>query len=67
MIEITPREAYFGTRKLITIPQGFKKRNLIVTIPPGVHEGTRLRLRGLGQKGNDRNQGDLFLEVRTKG
>jgi membrane associated rhomboid family serine protease len=67
MIEITPREAYFGTRKLITIPQGFKKRNLIVTIPPGIHEGTRLRLRGLGQKGNDRNQGDLFLEVRTKG
>ena len=67
VIEITPREAYYGTRKLITIPQGFKKRNLIVTIPPRVRQGTRLRLKGLGQKSNDRNQGDLFLEVRVTG
>jgi membrane associated rhomboid family serine protease len=67
VIEITPREAYHGTRKLVTIPQGSKKRNLVVTIPPGVREGTRLRLKGLGQKGNDRNQRDLFLEVRVTG
>jgi len=67
MIEITPREAHYGTRKLITVPQGFRKRNLIVTIPPEVREGTRLRLKGLGKKDSEGNQGDLFLEVRTKG
>jgi hypothetical protein len=66
-IEITSREAFYGTRKLIAIPQGFKKRNLAVTIPPGVREGTRLRLKGLGQKDNDGNRGDLFLEVRITG
>jgi hypothetical protein len=66
-IEITPREAYYGTRKLIAVPQGFKKRNLVITIPPGVREGTRLRLKGLGQKDNDGDRGDLFFEVRITG
>lgn len=35
----------------------------MVTIPPGVEEGTRLRLKGLGKKDIDGNRGDLFLEV----
>ena len=35
----------------------------MVTIPPGVEEGTRLRLRGLGKKGKGKEQGDLFLDV----
>jgi len=62
-ITVTPREAAYGARKLVTIPQGLKKRNLFVTIPPGVQEGTRLRLKGLGQRDREGNQGDLFLEV----
>ncbi len=36
------------TRKLISIPHGLRKRTLMVTIPPGVEEGTRMRLKGLG-------------------
>ena len=64
-IFITPKEAYQGARKLIAIPQGIKKRNMIVTIPPGVHDGTRLRLRGLGRMDRDGNRGDLYLEVRV--
>jgi len=63
-VTLTRREADHGARKLISIPQGLKKRSLLVTIPPGVHEGTRLRLKGLGQVDRDGNQGDLFLEVR---
>jgi len=64
-IFITPKEAYQGARKLIAIPQGIKKRNMFVTIPPGVHDGTRLRLRGLGRMDRDGNRGDLYLEVRV--
>lgn len=64
VIKITPREARYGARKLISIPQGIRKRTLMVTIPPGVEEGTRLRLRGLGQKDSEGNRGDLFLEIR---
>jgi membrane associated rhomboid family serine protease len=63
-VTLTRKEASHGTRKLITIPQGLKKRSLLVTIPPGVHEGTRLRLKGLGQRDTEGNRGDLFLEVR---
>jgi hypothetical protein len=63
VIRVTPREAHDGTRKLISIPQGSKKRTLLVTIPPGVQEGTRLRLKGLGQKNAGGNRADLFLEV----
>lgn len=64
VIRITPREARHGARKLISIPQGLRKRTLIVTIPPGVEEGTRLRLKGLGRKDAEGNRGDLFLEIR---
>ena len=35
----------------------------MVTIPPGAEEGTRLRLRGLGNQSKDGDRGDLFLDV----
>lgn len=63
IIKITGKEARFGTRKVISIPQGIRKRTLMVTIPPGVEEGTRLRLKGLGKQGKDGERGDLFLDV----
>lgn len=64
-IRITPKEAHSGTRKLVSIPQGFRKRTILVTVPPGVQEGTRLRLKGLGQLGPDGDQGDLYLEIKV--
>jgi membrane associated rhomboid family serine protease len=64
VLAVTRREASYGTRKLVTVPQGLKRRSLFVTVPPGVHDGTRLRLKGLGQADGTGNQGDLFLEVR---
>jgi hypothetical protein len=63
IINITAREARLGTRKMISIPHGIKKRTLMVTIPPGVEEGTHLRLKGLGKPGKDGERGDLFLDV----
>ncbi len=65
IIKITPKEAADGTKKLISIPYGLRKKNFIVTVPPGVKEGTRLRLKGLGEKDRDGNRGDLFLDVRV--
>jgi len=63
VIKITPKEARLGARKMISVPQGLRKRTLMVKIPPEVEKGTRLRLRGLGQKDSEGNRGDLFLEV----
>lgn len=63
-IFLTPREAYYGTRKLVSIPHGLRKRTLLVTVPPGVKEGTMLRLKGLGRMDLNGDRGDLFLRVR---
>jgi membrane associated rhomboid family serine protease len=64
-ITITAREARSGARKMVSLPQGFRRRTIIVTIPPGVEEGTRLRLKGLGKADPDGNRGDLYLRVRV--
>lgn len=61
-ISITPREAEHGTRKLVNIPWGFHSRILRVVVPPGVQEGTTLRLAGLG-KPSGIARGDLLLKV----
>ena len=62
-IVITPREAQLGTRKVVNIPWGFQKRLFYVTVPPGVNEGTKLRLAGMGKRIDDRNRGDLYLRI----
>ena len=62
-ISITKREALFGARKLVNIPEGFKKRMFLVNIPPGTSEGSRLRLSGLGRKLNGERRGDFYLKV----
>ena len=44
-----------------------KKRVLTVNIPPGVDNGTQLRMRGEGEPGGAKNQsGDLFVEIHLK-
>jgi curved DNA-binding protein CbpA len=62
-IDITSFEALVGTQKLINIPKGFQKRIVKVIVPPGVKEGSKLRLKGLGKTGSDGQRGDLYLKV----
>ncbi|MBN1932589.1 MAG: rhomboid family intramembrane serine protease [Desulfobacterales bacterium] len=62
-IHITPYEAHEGSQKLVNIPWGFYKRPFRVVIPPGIKEGTILRLRGLGRQTGGGRSGDLFLKV----
>jgi len=62
-ISISPREAELGTRKLVNIPRGFRKRPFRITVPPGVRDGTVLRLAGLGRKIDEGQRGDLLLKV----
>jgi hypothetical protein len=66
-ISLTPREAELGTRKLVNIPWGFQSRIFRVTVPPGVHEGTILRLPGMGKRISDRERGDLLLTIQVQG
>ena len=66
-IHISPFEALVGTRKLVNIPWGFHKRLIRVTVPPGIQEGSKLRLKGLGKIMPDGGRGDLFLKVVVNG
>jgi DnaJ-class molecular chaperone len=48
---------------LVNIPWGFKKQIIKVIVPPGVKEGSKLRLKGLGKTTSDGQRGDLYLKV----
>ena len=65
-ISITKREALFGARKLVNIPEGFKKRTFFLTIPAGISEGTTLRLKGMGRQMAEGLRGDLYLKVQIR-
>ncbi|MFH1156585.1 MAG: rhomboid family intramembrane serine protease [Pseudomonadota bacterium] len=65
-IEISTLESLVGTQKLVNIPWGFYKRLYRVKVPPGVKQGTRLRLAGLGRLRPDSSRGDLYLQVDIK-
>jgi membrane associated rhomboid family serine protease len=62
-LSISPYEALVGTRKMVTIPQGFQRRVFRVNVPPGMEAGKVLRLRGMGRSTATGERGDLLLKV----
>jgi hypothetical protein len=65
-ILITPREALLGTRKLVNVPWGIRRRLFRVTVPPGVTDRTVLRLKGMGYEMFNGLRGDIYLTVVVK-
>lgn len=65
-IHLTPKEAFLGTRKLVNIPWGFQKRLFRVHVPPGIRDGSTLRLPGMGRQEGPGRRGDLYLKVRVR-
>jgi hypothetical protein len=65
-LDISETEALKGTRKLVNIPWGFKKRLFNVMIKPGIHAGTILRLKKMGKQMPDGQRGDLLLKVKIR-
>jgi curved DNA-binding protein len=66
-VEVSLEEAYQGTQRTITISGPDGPRTIDVTIPAGVVDGQRIRLRGQGGRGTGgADAGDLYLVVRIK-
>jgi curved DNA-binding protein len=63
-IYLSREEAEVGVDKKIKYKRGKEKKKLIVKVPPGVTQGTKVRLRGMGLKG--RTPGDLFVTVKIR-
>ncbi len=63
-LELTLEEAYRGGKKNISVGDGMSSRVLTVNIPPGVSEGSKIRLAGQGSPSPSGQKGDLYLRVR---
>ena len=69
-IEVSLAEVLIGGHRVFTIhvpsrDGSIRQRRIDVKIPPGVHDGKRLRIAGEGSVRSDGSRGDLFLRVRT--
>ena len=65
VLEITLREAAEGTTRKLTLDEGNgRQRTLNVRIPPGVAEGSKVRLAGKGASVPGGEPGDLYLRIR---
>jgi curved DNA-binding protein CbpA len=62
-LRLTRAEAEAGTRKRVSVTGGGRHEEVMVTVPPGVRAGTRLRLKGKGRTGPAGPRGDLYLAV----
>jgi curved DNA-binding protein len=63
-VELTLAEVVKGTTREMRVGAGAKPRRVEVRIPPGVHEGSRVRIAGEGGRGPTGRRGDLYLRVR---
>lgn len=65
-LSVTGDEARQGIKKPIAVLRNGKREELLVTIPPGIRTGTRLRLREKGDAGPHGAPGDLYLTIRVE-
>jgi curved DNA-binding protein CbpA len=62
-LRLTREEAERGARKRVTLPRDGGMGEVVVTVPPGTREGTRLRLRGQARHAPGNRPGDVYLAV----
>ena len=63
---ITAAEAKDGARKRIRFSREGKAEEIVVTIPAGMRDGTKLRLKGKGRTGRNGTAGDLYLKINVR-
>jgi DnaJ-class molecular chaperone len=65
VIYLDPRQALEGAKGKYLHRK--RSKELIVTVPPGMKEGQKIRLKGMGAPGKDSGEsGDLYLKVKIK-
>jgi curved DNA-binding protein len=63
-VALSLEDAHRGTTVNLDVGEGEGSRTLEVTIPPGVSDGQKLRLKGKGGKGrNGGEDGDIYLHL----
>jgi DnaJ-class molecular chaperone len=65
VIYLNPQQALEGAKG--KYPHRKRSKELIVTVPPGMKQGQKIRLKGMGAPGQDGGEpGDLYLKVIIK-
>jgi DnaJ-class molecular chaperone len=65
VLYLDPRQVLEGARGKYLHRR--RSKELIVTVPPGMKEGQKIRLKGMGTPGKDGGEaGDLYLKVKIK-
>jgi curved DNA-binding protein len=62
-VDLTLAEVFRGTTREVSV--GGPRRRVEVKIPPGVRDGSRVRVAGEGGRGAGGRRGDLYLRVRV--
>jgi curved DNA-binding protein len=66
-IHLTLEDAFRGTTRRLAIKHDGHARTVDVRIPPGVHDGSRVRVTGEGEHGQGgAASGDLYLRIRLE-
>ncbi|MDR3320775.1 MAG: J domain-containing protein [Desulfovibrio sp.] len=63
-IHLSLEDVQRGGKRAVTLRVASGKRTLEVNVPPGIHDGAKLRLAGQGDPAPGGTPGDLFLRVR---
>jgi curved DNA-binding protein len=63
-VTLTLPEVLSGTTREVAVGERSKTRRVEVKIPPGVREGSRVRVAGAGGAGSRGRRGNLYLRVR---
>jgi DnaJ-class molecular chaperone len=66
-LRLSASEAAHGGPRRVTLRRADGDDEVLVTIPPGVRGGTRLRLRGKGRRLDGGGRGDAYLVVEVAG
>jgi len=62
-MKVSFKEACLGTKKRVTFPNG---KTLDITIPEGIEDGYKLRLKGQGKTGSFGEKGNAIIEIQIE-
>jgi DnaJ-class molecular chaperone len=63
---VTLEESFHGTARRLALEGASGAESIEVRIPPGVKDGSKIRVAGKGERGQDGDSGNLYLEVKMR-